>query len=255
MQKHLWRLIDTGVGTGAWNMAVDAALLEFFHETARPVLRLYGWEDSVSLGRFQKSGEALDMARMETAGLPYVRRMTGGGALVHGGDLSYSLVFPREMLEGMGVKASYRYLCGFLIALYGRLGLRAEFACEAGREENRSPVCLAGTEAYDILIDGKKMGGNAQRYTKKGVLMHGSIPMQIDTERFDKIFRSDSGLGRAASLESLGVGVEYGKLAALAAESFRESFGVRTSPGELSDGEKTRAAELMRTQYATKESR
>lgn len=248
-----WRLIESGVGGAAWNMAIDEALLRTFSEGDRPLLRLYRWEPSLTLGRFQKSGESIDKERAERLGIPSVRRMTGGGTLVHGGDLSYALVLPRSYTHERGVKESYRRLCAFLLRLYGRLGLKAHFARDAGFSESPSASCLAGREAYDIIINGAKMGGNAQRYTRHALFQHGSIPLEIDAQRFAPLFRSVSGLSEAATLSRLGVVLDYDDVAATVREAFQESFDAELLPDTLSGGEERTAIELLERKYGTKE--
>lgn len=250
--RNEWRLIDTGENRADWNMAMDEAMLSTFSDGARPVLRLYGWEPSISLGRFQKAAESIDAARLKAHGVACVRRMTGGGALVHGGDLSYSLVFPRSFVKERGVKESYRHLCRFLLRLYDKLGLKAGFAADAGMETGRSAICLAANEAYDIVIGGRKMGGNAQRLTKQGILMHGSLPMRLDAERFDPLFLEPSGLERAASLEQLKVPIEYEELAELVADSFSLSFGAELEKDGISTHEEELAKRLVADKYGTK---
>lgn len=247
--KQSWRMINTGVGAAASNMAADEALLEMQGEDAMPVLRLYGWKPSLSLGRFQDTAHIRREA-LEEHGVSCVRRMTGGGALIHGGDLSYSLVFPRNYLAGKGVKESYRHLCRFLLRLYEKLGLEAWFTADAGLEAAPSPICLAANEPYDIVIDGKKMGGNAQRYTKRTLLMHGSIPMHFDRDRFAPLFGCDSGLDRAACLESLKISIEYEELAGLVTDSFSQTFEVHLESDSLSRDETERMHELERRKYA-----
>ena len=141
-----WRFIDTGYASAAWNMAVDEALLENFKENDLPILRLYRWEPALSLGRFSKIHKSVDKQELQKQKLSVVRRMTGGGVLVHGGDLSYTLLIPRTFLKEKGVKESYRYLCRFLLRLYERLGYKAGFAGDLNIELKSSDVCLAGNE-------------------------------------------------------------------------------------------------------------
>jgi len=248
--KDRWRVIDTGLGKATFNMAADEALHGALETSGRPVLRLYGWEPSISLGRFQDVG-GIRRPLLDAHGVACVRRMTGGGALVHGGDLSYSLVFPRSYLAGAGVKESYRHLCSFLIRLYEKLGLEAWFTADAGLEAVSSPVCLAANEPYDIVIGGRKMGGNAQRYSKHALLMHGSIPMRFDRDRFAPLFDSDSGLERAACLESLQVPILYEELAGLLVDSFCHTFDAEAEPDALSGEEWQRAQELAEQKYGT----
>ena len=245
-----WRLIDSGIGTAQWNMALDEALLEGFQEGDLPILRLYGWEPALSLGRFSSMHKSVDRERLEKEGVSYVRRMTGGGVLVHGGDLSYALVMPRELLKERGVKESYRYLCQFLIRLYEKLGQRADFAHELQLEGERSDICLADNEAYDLMIEGRKMGGNAQRHTREVLFQHGTIPMHVDESRFMPLFLQESGLAHAATLQRLGSTVVYEELAGLLREAFSETFDVSVVPDTLRLSEEQRARELLARKYS-----
>ena len=245
-----WRFIESGLGSAGWNMALDEALLEGFREGDLPILRLYGWEPALSLGRFSTVHKSVDLERLEQQKLACVRRMTGGGVLVHGGDLSYALILPRESLKNRGVKESYRYLCKFLIRLYEKLGQSAHFARDLQLEGERSDICLADSEAYDIVIEGRKMGGNAQRHTRHTLFQHGTIPMSVDESRFAPLFLGDSGLERAATLQRLGSAVAYEELAGLLREAFVETFDVNVVPDSLRLSEEQRAKELLARKYS-----
>lgn len=215
-----------------------------------PILRLYGWKPALSLGRFSNVSKSVDLERLEQQELSCVRRMTGGGVLVHGGDLSYALILPRVFLKDKGVKESYRYLCRFLIRLYENLGFMAQFTCDIQVKEKSSNVCLAGNETYDIMIEGNKMGGNAQRHTRHTLFQHGSIPMQVDEMRLKPIFLEDSGLEHAATLERLGSMVAYEQLAGLLKKAFCETFDVNVMPDSLHLSEERSARELLVRKYS-----
>ncbi len=245
-----WRLIESKEGSGAWNMAVDEALLNGFKEGDMPILRLYGWEPSLSLGRFCGAARSVDLESAEAEGIACVRRISGGGILVHGGDLSYSLILPRRALKSRGVKESYRYLCGFLVNLYAKLGQKASFAQELQLESESTNVCLASNEPYDLLIGGRKMGGNAQRHTSGALFQHGTIPITLDEARFGPLFLEESGLSSAATLERLGIEVGFDALSVLLKESFSESFGVRFVSDTLNASEEKRAGELLAQKYS-----
>ena len=245
-----WRLITSGRGSAGWNMALDEALLGSFEEGERPILRLYGWEPSLSLGRFSNLSSSIDLSTLATQQLPFVRRMTGGGILVHGDDLSYSLILPRSLLQSRGVKESYRHLCRFLINLYGKLGHRPAFAQELAMGSAPSNLCLAGSEPYDIIIAGRKMGGNAQRYTSRTLFQHGTIPRSIDEERFENLFLEASGLDRAATLKRLGTPLEQEELQQLLIGAFCESFGAALSEEGLRTKERQQAETLLALKYS-----
>ncbi|MFA5501695.1 MAG: biotin/lipoate A/B protein ligase family protein [Sulfurovaceae bacterium] len=243
-----WRLIDTGLREGAWNMAVDEALLMSYKREDMPILHLYRWENTISLGRFSAIEKSVDIGQLKKNHIGCVRRMSGGGILVHGSDISYSLILPRiECKEG--VKANYRYLCTFLLRLYEKLGLKAYFVKELESEQKYSNICLAGCEPYDIAIDGKKIGGNAQRYTRNVLFQHGSIPMSLNEMVFQALFLEESGMKSAASLQKCGVKIAHEMLAKLLIETFCETFEADVMSSSLSPYEEQNAIELFENKY------
>jgi lipoate-protein ligase A len=253
-----WRLIDTGPLDGPMNMAVDEALLQNFDpDKSQPVLRLYGWEPpAFSLGRFQKGEEALDLERCAAAGIPVVRRITGGGAIYHAGELTYAVVCaPHQITGGRGVKESFRALTRSLLRFYERLGLAASWASDEGRGERlgeRTPLCFAGMEEYDIVCGGRKIGGNAQRRLRESVFQHGSIPLRGAIAEALPFFREvPRGLLKGTtSLAELGVREEPARLRRLLAESFAEVLGVSLVGAELTAAEAAAAARLRESRYA-----
>ncbi|MGA9045131.1 lipoate--protein ligase family protein [Sulfuricurvum sp.] len=248
-QSKRWRCIESGINAPEWNMAVDEALLMSFREGDLPILRLYGWERSLSAGRFSKIHSRVNLEKLKECRISCVRRISGGGILVHGGDLSYALILPRESLRSHGVKESYRILCAFLIRLYEKLGFKADFACDSNVATAHSDICLAANEAYDIMIEGRKSGGNAQRYFRKVLFQHGSIPITLESETWDPIFLEDSGVEEAATLERLGRNVSYEELSESLKEAFCETFAVTLTIDALTPLEEERAKVLLADKY------
>jgi lipoyl(octanoyl) transferase len=252
-----WRLIDTGPLDGPTNMAVDEALLKCFEAHPElPVLRLYGWEPAaLSLGRYQDAGAALHLDLCAAEGVPVVRRMTGGGIIYHGNELTYSLVCsPGQVGEVAGVKAGFRKLCSFLLGTYRRLGLKPAFATDlndAGERLGvRTDLCFAGKEEFDVLINGRKIGGNAQRRLRGAILQHGSIPLRSMVQQAVRYLREPApGAAGAVSLAELGLHPELAELKTFVAEAFQEGLGVRLVPGPLTVDEQRAAAHLEETKY------
>lgn len=247
--KKRWRIIDTRMGSAKWNMAVDEALLSQYKEGELPILRLYGWRRALSVGRFGDPKKDLDLQSVDQKNIALVRRLSGGGILVHGNDLSYSLIFPLSFIKERSVKENYRLLCQFLICFYEKIGLKAKFVCELGIESKSSRVCLAGREPYDLVVEGKKMGGNAQRYTKNVLLQHGSIPMSVDVALFETLFFEQSGLQEAATLQKFGIDFSYRELSSMLIEAFRETFEVDMVSDSLRSTERQCAKELLDSKY------
>ncbi|MEA2100351.1 MAG: biotin/lipoate A/B protein ligase family protein [Campylobacterota bacterium] len=247
-----WRFIDTGVATARYNMAVDEALLSNFKEGDLPIFRLYGWESSLSFGRFSKPAKNLSLEKLQKQNLSFVRRITGGGILLHGGDISYSLILPRKNLKDIGVKESYSYLCQFLINFYEKLGLDAKFANELNLNISKSDICMCANESYDIIIDGKKIGGNAQRYTKNILFQHGSIPLTRDGVIFKDIFLDESVLDNLPSLDKMKKDIENQQLSSLLIEAFTQSYDVGLLSDTLSSSELLSTDELLKLKYSKK---
>jgi lipoate-protein ligase A len=252
-----WRLVDTGALDGASNMAIDAALLETFDPRASaPVLRLYGWSPpALSLGRFQDAASVLDLPLCRERGVPVVRRITGGGVIYHAEELTYSIVCPIRPFSGAmeGVDGSYRRLNGFLLAFYRSLGLDPVFAGDAtppgaSPPGGRAAFCFAGRERCDILVDGRKIGGNAQRRTRHALFQHGSIPLADGVAEGVRFLReAPAGLeGMVADLETLGVSLPAEELKNRLAAAFEDAFGAHLAPSGLTAEERERADFLRR---------
>jgi lipoate-protein ligase A len=259
MPGTTWRLIDTGPLDGASNMAVDESLLDSFDpERSTPVLRLYGWNPpALSFGRFQDAGKVLDLERCRANGVPVVQRITGGGVIYHADELTYAIVCaPRHLPEEATVKESFRFLTGFLLTFYRELGLSAAYAADApedmSRLGRRTPFCFAGRESYDILIDGRKIGGNAQRRMKNAIFQHGSIPL-MDRVATGIGFLRDmpSGLDLSvADLGMLGVNIPEEGLKKRLAVAFAGALRGTLVPSEMTAAERARAASLTSGKYA-----
>ncbi len=206
-----WLFLDSPKQSALKNMQIDK---ELFLGCKKPVFRIYSWdEDSFTIGRFQKL-EDIDNPRQY--GSNWAQRITGGGLLLHGKDVSYTIVIPASMLGKRGVKKSYEYLCRFLMDFYKKLGLSPAWAKDVMPDSLwHSDFCQEGFEPYDIIIEGKKIGGNAQKRSKDTILQHGSIPLK-------KEYRPHSGY----SLEELGVDIGEKEAKELLKTCFQETYNV-----------------------------
>lgn len=255
-----WRLIVTPPLSGAENMAIDEALLRSFDPaTSLPVLRLYGWAPpTLSLGRFQKGGEVLDLGRCRADGVPVVRRITGGGVIYHADELTYSIVCsPEQIPPASSVKDSFRVLTGFLLAFYRGLGLDAAYAMDAVsdgvRLGERTAFCFAGRESFDILIDGRKLGGNAQRRQKGVIFQHGSIPL-VNRAQTGLTYMREQAAEHARGVTSLsecGITEAGEMLQEGLSAAFKDHFGVDLGAGELTSAELRIAGELLDEKYSS----
>lgn len=259
----LWRKISTPPAPGAWNMAVDEAMLEHIGRgESLPTLRLYAWSPAcLSLGYAQPYSDA-DEGRVKERGWEIVRRPTGGRAILHTDELTYSITarLDDELVSG-SLLESYNRIAGALLQAVRLLGLDPESKSDAAAERNSlNPVCFEVSSPYEITVRGKKLVGSAQARRKEGVLQHGSLPLYGDLARItDALVFSDDEvrqaaadrlLARASTVESiLGRTLSWRDAAEAFARGFEAALGLHLSAEELSDSEKRRADELVRTKY------
>jgi lipoyl(octanoyl) transferase len=185
----VWKYIDSGPNLGAYNMAVDEELLARAQAgDAVPVLRFYGWDPpAVSLGRFQHIESAVNAEACKQLGFDIVRRITGGRAVLHHRELTYSiaaridnLLFPSTVL------GTYKVIAAGLLAGLQNLGIAAEMVSRGGRhatlveKKAKDPACFSSPSWYEILVNGKKIVGSAQRRMRGAFLQHGSILIDYD---------------------------------------------------------------------------
>jgi lipoate-protein ligase A len=163
-------------------MALDEALLESVPRLGRPVLRFYSWtQPAVSFGYFQKYS---DIERMTTL-RPLVRRPTGGGLVPHDADWTYSLVFPPgHEWYSLSAKDSYRRVHEWIRDAFAVLNLTTTLAPACSK--SLPGQCFQGYEMFDVLWRGQKIAGAAQRRTRAGLLIQGSVqPRQLTLARAD----------------------------------------------------------------------
>jgi lipoate-protein ligase A len=256
-----WRFIDTGPLDGPANMAVDEALLSSFDpDDSPPVFRLYGWNPpAFSIGKYQDAAQTLDLDRCREAGIRVVRRVTAGGIIYHAEEVTYSIVCsPKHIPKVRTVKESFKSLCGFLLLTYRKLGLEPTFAVESNpsgaKLGERTALCFAGKEEYDIVVGGRKIGGNAQRRLKEAVFQHGSIPLRnCLTEALSFVHenaRPPLLEQNTASLEGMQVVPDVEELKGILADSFEECFAVSLFRSGLDPDERKTAEYLLENKYS-----
>ncbi len=259
-----WRLVVSGFADGATNMAIDEAILQAVSEgLVPPTLRFYGWEPPcISVGLNQAIQEEIDLERCRLAGIHVVRRPTGGKAILHHNELTYSVALPASHpLAGTGVLDSFRRIsCGLLKGLEV-LGLKP-YQAMPPREDLLSPVCFEAPSDYEIECEGKKVIGSAQLRRKGGILQHGSIPLRGDIAAIADFLRlgkeereslKERIRRRASTLSDLlGREVSFEEAAAAFIRGFREAFDLFLVPSSLTPFEEEQARAL-REKYASDE--
>lgn len=166
-------------------MAVDQAILEAAAAgEAPPTLRLYDWQPPcLSIGYGQRSSD-VDFERVGAAGWQVVRRPTGGRAILHADELTYSVALPGSHPIAAGsIADGYRRISGALVAALEGLGASPQAAPLPERQRAGGPVCFDASSDYEITVSGRKLVGSAQVRRKGGVLQHGSLPLRGDLGR------------------------------------------------------------------------
>jgi lipoate-protein ligase A len=178
-------------------MALDEAMLDSTaSHKSLPTLRLYAWQPPcLSLGQAQPAGD-VDVAGLVRQGWNLVRRPTGGRAILHTDEITYSIAAPQDEPRVAGtILESYRRLSQALIAALGILGIFAtadqQYPVPAGTTPNGA-VCFEAPSNYEITVGGKKLIGSAQARRSRGVLQHGSLPLHGDISRITQVLTFDN---------------------------------------------------------------
>jgi lipoate-protein ligase A len=265
-----WRLLVTPPTDGATNMAIDEAILHALADgLGHPTLRFYQWAPPcLSLG-YNQHCEEVDEAACARLGYTWVRRPTGGRAILHTDELTYSVIAPASepRMEG-GILESYRRLSTGLLAGLRELGADVfQAQREKVRGSRRGGVCFDTPSNYEITVEGKKLIGSAQVRRRGMVLQHGTLPLTGDLARIFACLRvtepgSDGSsasvdwgswlLARACTLEqALGRAVPFDETADALAQGFASALDLRLEPGDLTPNERTLVERLRREQYAS----
>jgi len=260
-----WRLLNSGSADGATNMATDEAILTAVTEgESLPTLRFFAWEPPcLSIGYNQATDE-VDITECQQAGVDVVRRPTGGRAILHTDELTYSIVAPQsEPRVAGGVVESYRRLSAGLVRGLRLLGVDVAQA-EAGHGQNAdvSAACFDAPSAYEVTAGGKKLVGSAQVRRREAVLQHGSLPLRGDITRICRYLVVPSEercqalrqelRARATSLELvLGRVVPFAQVVEALVRGFSEALNLHLKPGELSRHELALVRQFRREKYTS----
>jgi lipoate-protein ligase A len=272
-----WRFLDTGFLSGAWNMAIDEAMmLAHAQGLVPPTLRFFRWQPPcVSLGYFQAADD-VDWDECARRGYDVVRRPTGGRAILHDKELTYSIVIADKEIEGgSSVLASYASLSQGLILGLRALGIEAhlegkrQIGCRASAAKGKSlssfiphlssliseANCFTAAARCDLVVGSKKIVGSAQVRRESVILQHGSVPLRLDAEAWQAVLPGTPDLRFVATDVNgeVSQNVEYEDLAQALRGGFEVTWEIQWEPSELTGWEKRKAQELVETKYGTAE--
>ncbi len=257
-----WRLIYDPPTSGIWNMAVDEAILQAVAcGDAPPTLRFYDWDPPcLSLGYGQRAND-VDFEAVTALGWTVVRRPTGGRAILHVDELTYSVALPGDdPLAAGDIVSSYRQISQALTAGLEQLGIHTQSEPQLERRSG-GPVCFETPSHYEITVGGRKLVGSAQVRRYGGVLQHGSLPLHGDLGRICLALRYPDEAARAAAQRQVraraltlveahnGHVFSWHEVADAIAEGFARVHGIQLLPAELTPAEYHQAERLAATVY------
>ena len=241
---------------GATNMAIDRALLEAVEDGGLPIVRLYRWASpTLSFGRNQPAAGCYDQATARARGIAFVRRPTGGQAVLHADELTYAVVAPVAAIGKP--REAYRRINRALVGALRGLGLDATLAVRArpgAAGRSWLAACFREPAAGEVVVGGRKLVGSAQRCEGRVVLQHGSILVSGSQAAAEELLLDGSGAAAPSpdtgwtTLEAeLGRRPSWTELAAAISAGFEETIGTALAPARLSVEETTRVKELRVT--------
>ena len=275
-----WRLIKDSYHSGFMNMAIDEAIMIVHREgLVPPTIRFYQWSPAaVSLGYFQELEKEININACQGMGIDIVRRPTGGKAVLHDKELTYSFVIrENHPLVNDSILETYKKISGGIIRGLSYLGIKAvlvplreKLNNALSSNENKSEIhhsdiksiCFSVPSQYEVQVEGKKIVGSAQVRKKEIVLQHGSLLIELEKDKLFSVFNFPSAQIReknkirfkATSLEEiLKKKINFSELSEILSRGFEEEFGVRLTEGKLTEQEEKISKELFENKYSTYE--
>ncbi len=259
-----WGLLQSGSNDAAINMALDESLL-YWHSKGEipPTLRFYYWsKPTLSIGHFQNIERGINLDGVKRHGCQLVRRLTGGSAVLHDHELTYSVVVSESKpYIPPSIRKAYYELSKGIMAGFQQLGIQAEYSIpEEQFKQERTDVCFERPSDYEMLVDGKKISGHAQTRKQGVLLQHGSIPLSMDKQMLFDLFkfsteeireRQRNAFSKKAITidEAVGKRFSYEQVANAFKRGFQLGLNVTLEPFELSPAQWDEVHELAETKY------
>ncbi|MFH1642478.1 MAG: biotin/lipoate A/B protein ligase family protein [Nanoarchaeota archaeon] len=245
------RFIDTGFNDPYMNMAIDEALLS----SELPVLRFYRWAPpGLSIGYFQ-SVNCFNFQNIKINGIKLVRRLTGGNAVLHDNELTYSFIINEQEMPNSIIE-SYKIISKGLFQGLVNLGLKPQMN-ENITASDKSAVCFHDPSWYEILVNNKKIIGSAQKRLNGKLLQHGAILIDADIEKYCSLFNNYS-LELVQKLKArmtsinheLSEKIEYDAVKQAVKMGFKDSLNLDFTVDSLSVTEQESAKKLYKEKYS-----
>ena len=283
IKTTIGRLLNMGKNCAAMNMAIDEAILLSQKAQPCPTLRFYDWtQPAFSFGYFQDIAAAVDVPACRADGIELVKRMTGGGTVVHGWELTYTLILPRTSRAAharlqtsptgraaharlqtsptgvgnvgeMPIARAYQQIGESLVAAMTQLGIPAQRYVDAV-DADAPNICLTKPAQHDVMLNGKKVAGVSVRRNRNGMLFQGYISLEMPPMHILASISKCAEVQRlvrekSTAIHAAGYAITRDALIQAICETFH--LGITFLSGELSPTERAQAAVLAKTKYAT----
>ena len=262
MNNFKFRLIISEPQNGFINMAIDEAIaIACDKGLSSPTLRLYTWSPPcISVGYFQDVNEAIDISECKKQNIGIVRRLTGGKAVLHNKELTYSVISPsKNQIFPKGIKGSYKIIADCLLHGLKNLGISSEITERPSTKENGFS-CFLDTSFYEISVKGKKLIGSAQKRWRNHFLQHGSVIVSPSYIQLASLLRFNNHEQRTKFInlhkeKSTSIEDEAKKMSGTAGiisaikKGFEQGIGIRLIEAELTDFEKKETQRLLKDKY------
>ena len=255
-----WRVITAQEHSAAVNMAMDEAILNsYVHGHTPPTIRFYTWKPAaISLGYFQNALSEIDLDGCALGGVDIVRRLTGGRAVLHDQELTYSIIVGEEYHNmPKTVTASYAHLTRGLLTALQNVGVQAEMAIplqaygNGAVKRKTSAACFDAPAHYELTVDRRKLVGSAQVRRNGVILQHGSLLLDFDANKTLSVLKKKSSTlldvlkAKVVSLKQLQAPTDIALLQQELVKGFEENLEIATELGELSKSELEIMPELV----------
>ena len=252
------RFIDTGFNDAFTNMAIDETILQ---HCQIPTLRVYSWSPkAVSIGYNQNIIKEINLDYCKKNNIEIVRRLTGGKAVFHDKEITYSFILPENNnLLPREINEAYKTIAKALVIALKKININAEIKKVPERIE--TPICFNSSNWYELVINNRKISGSAQRRFNGKVLQHGPILIDFDYNKNNSIFNSDNDFGNIENLKQritslkreLNKEISYRELAKAIKLGFKENFDFDIVDTSLTQEEIKLAEKLRKEKYSTEE--
>jgi lipoate-protein ligase A len=256
-----YRFLHTGIQNAQLNMAIDEAILtHYLRGDVPPTLRVFRWsQPAISLGRFQSIEREIEQERCLQQSISLVRRPTGGRAVYHHDEFTYSIIIGKHSGIPSGVVAAYAYLSQGILSALHILGVQAEISDERV-SKHPSAACFASSTQADLTSNGFKLVGSAQVWKDDALLQQGSLPLDDRAEEFFSLLRFpnqqtrqdalDLYRSKTTPLHTFTPTATWDDLANAFRVGFGQALQVSFQPSELTSSELALAHQLVSEKYS-----